>query len=47
MRPGGAPAPSGRDKQQRGRGSRDHYMDLSDLEADTEITDGIDAEGML
>jgi len=47
MRPGGAPTPGGRDKQQRGRGSRDHYMDLSDLEADTEITDGINAEGML
>ena len=47
MRPGGAPTAGGRDKQQRGRGNRDHYMDLSDLEADTEITDGIDAEGML
>ena len=47
MRPGGAPTAGGRDKQQRGRGNRDHYMDLSDLEADAEIVDGIDAEGML
>jgi transcription termination factor Rho len=47
MRPGGAPTTGGRDKQQRGRGNRDHYMDLSDLEADAEIVDGIDAEGML
>lgn len=46
MRPGGAPASGGRDKQ-RGRGNRDHYMDLSDLEADSEIVDGIEAEGML
>ncbi len=47
MRPGGAPASGGRDKQQRGRGNRDHYMDLSDLDADAEVVDGIDAEGML